>query len=232
MRKLLIAVLFVVSANSAFAQKEKLGSPDLPGDLIINVGINALVDRPRELRLNAFGSKSVGIYYTNRVAISPTFSFYPALGLGLEKYDFQDDITLTNNATNETQITDISGLGVISKNRLATTFLEAPVEFRYFPKKTTDGSGFFIAIGGSIGIRLASHMKLKYTTEEDVNVTDKFRTDYNQSTVRYGLIGRIGTRGVSGFYRVYFSQVFDDGQVPNGLANPTSYTLGISFNAF
>ena len=232
MRKLLIAVLIVVSANSAFAQDEKKGSPDLPGDLIVNVGINALVDRPRELRLNAFGSKSVGVYYTNRIALSPTFSLYPALGLGLEKYDFQDDITLENNTAGVTGIVDISGRGVIDKNRLATTFLEAPVEFRYFPGKTSDGSGFFIAVGGSIGIRLASHMKLKYTTANDVNVTDKFRSDYGLSSLRYGVIGRIGTRGISGFYRMYFSKVFDDGQVPGGGINPTSYTLGISINAF
>ncbi|MEL7222470.1 MAG: hypothetical protein AAGJ93_14200, partial [Bacteroidota bacterium] len=131
MRKLLIAVLFVVSANTAFAQEEKKGSPDLPGDLIVNVGINALVDRPRELRLNAFGSKSVGVYYTNRIALSPSFSFYPAIGLGLEKYDFQDDITLIDSIGNVTLIDTIGFRGAIDKNRLATTYLEMPLEFRY-----------------------------------------------------------------------------------------------------
>lgn len=232
MRKLLIAVLTVVSVQTAIAQQEKKGSPDLPGDLIVNVGINTLVDRPQELRLDPFSSKSVGIYYTNRVEISPAFSFYPAIGLGLEKFDFEEEITLTTDTLGVTSITDISGLGAINKNRLATTYLEAPMEFRFFPKKTSDGSGFFVAVGGSIGVRLSSHMKLKYVNRGDINVTEKIRSDFNLSSVRYGVIGRVGTRGVNAFYRMYFSKVFDDGQVPGGGINPTSYTIGISFNAF
>lgn len=231
MRRVIIALLVIAFSNVALAQDEKKGSPDLPGDLIVNLGINTLTNRPENMRVSAFGSKSFGIYYTNRIQLSPSFSFYPGIGITSEKYEFEEDVTLIRNADNETVVSDITDLGEIDKNRIAVNYLEVPLEFRYYPWKTNDGSGFFIGVGGSLGVRVESHMKLKYS-DGDVNFKNKFSNDFNLSSVRYGLIGRVGTRGISGFYRIYFSELFDAGQSPDPELNPTSYTIGISINAF
>jgi len=221
----------IAFSNAALAQDNKTGSPDLPGDLIVNVGINTLLDRPKDLRLRAFKSKSFSIYYTNRIQLNESFSFYPAIGVAAEKYDFEDDITLMKDADDALQITDITDLGTIEKNRLAITYLEVPLEFRYYPWKSNDGSGLFVGFGGSLGVRLASHMKVKYTSGDN-QITDKFKNDFNLGSVRYGLIGRVGTRGINAFYRIYFSNLFDNGKSPDSELNPTSYTIGLSINAF
>ena len=243
MRKVLIAILLIVFSDVAFAQNEKIGSPDLPGDLIVNFGINTLRDRPDTMRLRAFGSKSFSVYYARRIQISPRFSFYPAIGISSEKYEFEESITFQRNSEGGIEFDDIprrfdfNERDDLEKNRLVINYLEVPVEFRFHPWKSTDGSGFFVGVGGSLGVRVSSHMKIKVdgvddVTGEDFNYTDKFKNNFDLSSVRYGLIGRVGFRGINAFYRVYFSELFDTGKSPDPEANPTSYTIGISINAF
>ncbi|MGB3467759.1 MAG: outer membrane beta-barrel protein [Cyclobacteriaceae bacterium] len=234
MRKVLITLLVITFSYFAVAQDREKGSPDLPGDLIVNIGVNNLTNRADTMRTQAFGSKSFGIYYTNRIAISPRFSFYPAIGITSEKYQFDEDILLETDAEGVTTFRDLSEIGDIDKNRLAVNYIELPVEFRFHPWRTSDGSGFFIGVGGSVGVRVESHTKLVYSDGE-LDLTEKQRNSYNLSTVRYGLLGRVGFRGINAFCRVYFSDLFSAGNLPSPVddsLNPNSFTVGISFNAF
>ena len=243
MHKVLIAVLLIAFSNIVLAQDTKKGSPDLPGDLIVNFGINTLSNHPDTMRLRSFGSKSLGIYYSRRIEISPRFAFYPAIGIGSEKYEFEESITFKRNSDGGVEFDDIPTAfdfgerDDLEKNRLAINYLEVPLEFRFYPMKSTDGSGFFIGVGGSLGVRVASHMKIKVdgidpATGEDFNYIDKFKNNFDLSSVRYGVLGRIGFRGINAFCRVYFSEMFDTGKSPDPEQNPTSYTIGLSINAF
>jgi len=231
MRSILTGFLIVFSLNIAKAQSSGEGSPDIPGDLIVNIGFNFLQDEPDNMRLNFFGSKSLGLYYTNRVVINQKLSFYPAIGFGFEKYSLDRDVTLGRDTDNNVVFTDISGLGEIRKSTLAVNYLEVPLELRFYPTGTTDGSGLFVGIGASVGFKVESHGKVKFENAEgDVNI-NKNRENFELSNLRYGLIGRIGTRGINAFYRVYFSELFSNGSGPEDSA-PSTFTFGIGFNAF
>ncbi len=231
MRSIFIGFLIVLSQGTLFAQSTNEGSPDLPGDLMVNVGLNFLQDQSPEMDLSLFGSKSLGLYYSNRFEISPAISFYPAIGLGLEKYSFDNDVAIVRDADDVVVLNDISSLGDIKRTKLAVTYLEIPAEFRFFPKKTSDGSGFFIGIGGSLGLRIESHSKVRIEDAQGDLTQNKNREDFDLNTFRYGLIGRVGARGINAFYRIYLSDLFDKDKGPGG-AVPTSFTVGLGINAF
>ena len=92
---LAIVVLFMLG-NVAKAQR-----PDLPGALIIDVGVNNWTDAPDNLRLNNFESKTVNItYYYDLPIGNSKFTFTPGLGLGLEKFSLKDNYTLTSSLDN------------------------------------------------------------------------------------------------------------------------------------
>lgn len=229
MRKIFLLLVVASLGLSANAQNE--GRPDLPGDLVVNFGSNSFSSSAESLKITPLGSISWGIYYSKNISMGKSFSFYPGIGLGMEKYGWENEVTLGFDADQNVTLDTISDLGSIKKTRLAANYLEVPLELRYFPMGgTEDGKGFFIAIGGSLGIRYESHTKVKYEDALEDNFLIKQRNDFDLNPFRVGAIARIGTKGINGFYRMYFTELFDSGRGPDG--NATAFTLGISINAF
>ncbi len=231
MRKVFLLVVGVVFGTQLFAQSERVGSPDIPGDLIVNFGVNSLSGAPKSMKLNPLGSFSWGLYYSNRIGMGNMFAFYPGVGLGLEKYGFRKDVSLGFDEEQNVILDTISSLGVISKTNLAVNYIEIPAEIRFYPWKSTDGTGFFVGVGASIGFRFESHTKVKYEDSSGDNFQIKQRNDYNLSPFRAGVIGRVGTRSINAFYRMYFTELFDPGAGPEDIS-ATAWTVGISFNGF
>ena len=99
MKKGLIIILTIVS-GVAFAQSTddvKKGKPDIPGTLLMDVGFNILNDGPADMDLKFFGSKSVNLYYQYDIPFGDSkFSFHPGIGVGMDKYRFQDDVSLNH----------------------------------------------------------------------------------------------------------------------------------------
>ncbi|MEM6642465.1 MAG: outer membrane beta-barrel protein [Bacteroidota bacterium] len=239
MRRLL-GSLFLLTSFILSAQKEA-ARPDVPGNIMVDVGLNYWDSEPNFVDQAGWRSKSVGIYYTKRKAFSKKFSFTYGLGLGLEKFDLGDSLTLSSgelfNADDNDPANDSLAAFAFSslpdninyqKNRLAVTYLDIPVDFRFHPTGTEEGEGFFIGVGGILGLRLASHRKLKFDEAEE-SVIEKVKGKYNLSSVRYGLQGRIGFKGVHLFYKRYFNDLFQD---PIGGANPQTTTIGINITGF
>ena len=170
MRYVFIALLtFVVFAASAQEEGKKLKRPDIPGELLVDIGFNAWSSMPGPLKRETWASKSVGIYYMKRKAFGNKLSLYYGIGLGLEKIGLGDSATLASGVNLGTGQNDsIVNVGIIPnpenfrKNKLAITYLDIPIEFRFHPTGTIDGEGFFISAGGIIGLRLTSHTKWKY----------------------------------------------------------------------
>ena len=252
MRIVRITVLFIsilaISTHASLAggekenkpqstEKTQLASPDIPGRLIVDFGFNRLSNNAPALQTGFWGSKSLGLYYMKTFELNERMSFNVSLGLGTEKHAFTEDISLrhqTNEATGIDEVV-IDSLGFEpGKNKIAQTFLDIPVEFRYYPGASSPSEGnFFIALGGSAGIQMASHMKLKYEAIDGRTIKEKTKDDFGLSNFRYGVHGRIGFRGVNIFYKHYFNPFFKSGEVPSGLAvEPNNWVMGFSFNLF
>jgi hypothetical protein len=236
MTRFFISVLLIVAAFCATAQKSKIPQPDLPGDLLMDIGLNYWSNDADTLK--NWGSKSLGIYYNKRYKISNKLSFYPAVGLSFEKYAFKKNYHYSNNDG----IIEIDTLNaLVKKNKLAVTYLEVPLELRFHPQGTQEGEGFFVGAGLIGSLRMGSHTKLKYLQGFDEEKRkEKLSDDFGLNDIRYGYQIRVGWKNVHFFYKHYLSDVYGNPQKkvgtdlePNGrLFNPMASTFGINFSGF
>lgn len=231
-------VLLTLLVMTASAQDGSFKRPDIPGELMVDVGFNVWSSMPGALERKTWASKSIALYYTKRKPLSGKLSFNYGVGLGLEKMSLGDSSTLISNrlvgsGANQTLepvlISPLSDTLAFSKNKLATTYLDIPVEFRFHPMGTEEGEGLFIGVGGIVGLRLNSHTKQKYDYQGET-VRDKVSGKYNLNSFRYGYQVRLGFRGVHFFYKRFVSDVFKD-SFEDG-TRPVMTTVGINVTGF
>ncbi len=234
MRKLAVAIIGVLflSFNSA-AQR-----PDLPGHLIIDWGLNSWATVPVTAEMNTWQSKTVNIAYYYDFAIgSKGFTFTPGFGLGLERYAFDNQTTLTSTTTGGVRAISVTPLNTIyttatsfGKSKLGLGYIDIPVEFRYYTSGNDYGRGFRVALGGKVGLLYSSFTKVKLEDALADNRTVKDRQDLGINRVRYGIQGRVGFGGFSLFGYYELSKKFD--VPPLGGANTQTLTIGISLTGF
>lgn len=191
---------------------------------MVDVGINSWSEVPDTLDRKGFASKSIGIYYSKRFKISNKFSFYPGVGLGLEKMAFKSGVAFSDTGNFYIR-TPYFG---ITKNKLAFTYLDIPVELRFHPKGTQDGEGLFVSIGGILGLKMGAHTKLKYDEGNGVKRL-KESGKFNLTAYRYGYQIRFGFKGIHLFYKQYLSDAFKE---PIQGVNPRMRTIGINLTGF
>ncbi len=233
MRHIIIVILFVISQ---VGWSQKIQQPNLPGNLLVDVGLNVW-DQNNEpvvqgatpaFDQNVWGSKSVGIYYQKRFRISDSFGFYPAVGLTIDKFDFGDSLIYTTSPDEGTQLSTLTPENIV-KNRIVATYFEVPVEFRFHPFKTNDGEGFFISFGGIAGLRMGTHTKVSYSIES-TRYTEKLKGNLGLDDFRVAAQTRIGWQNLHLFYKQYFTEVFRKDPLPD--FNPTPWTIGINVSGF
>lgn len=209
------------------AQDKGFVKPNIPGELMVDVGLNRWSSMPKGTTRETWSSKSIGFYYTKRKARGSRLSVYYGLGLGLEKIGLGDSLTLVLLDSTTVEPLPFNNRQV-NKNKLAITYFDISLEIRFHPKKTQDGEGLFIGVGGMAGLRLNSHTKWKYD-EAGENKSQKISGHFDLSAFRYGYQIRLGFRGIHLFYKRYLSDVFDH-QI--GEVNPQMTTFGINVTGF
>ena len=212
--------------------------PDLLGSLIFDLGFNFLSsEAPDNMDIGFWGSKSVGIYYYfNKKLGNSKFSINPGIGLGLEKYKFDKDVTLSY-VTDSAGQRELAIVGLDSligdfnfkKSKLAANYVEVPAELRYHVKQDQDG-GFRIVLGGKIGILYSAHTKVKYK-ESGTTKKLKLNDDFQLNLFRYSVYGRVGWPGFMIFYDLSLSDLFESGNGPEQTTtNP--WKIGLSLTIF
>ena len=221
-------MIVLVSART-FAQ-ETYARPDIPGELMIDLGLNYLTEISSDLTQRGWNSKSLGLYYTKRRPLSQKFVFNYGVGMGFEKLDFGTSQTIIQSGE-ELVIDDFpfdaSG-APIQKNRLAISYVDVPLEMRFYPRGTASGEGLFLSVGGIGGLRLSSHIKWKYS-EEGSDRVQKISGNFDLNRVRYGYQLRFGYRGTHLFFKHYLSNLFDN-ELDD--TNPRLFSVGINFSGF
>ena len=227
---------FLLISSAAMAQsdstKRQITYPALNGHLIVDFGFNFWSGGPDTLSTDVWGSKSVGIYYVGnyRIGNSP-FSFSPGLGLSMEKYAFDETVNLTPGAAGaEIDFLNTTYAGAsIDKSKLAATYLEAPIELRFHANRRNPDRGFKVAVGFKAALLLSSHSKVVGDNGE--SFTAKYKGDFSLNTFRGSAIGRIGFSGFNLFYEQSITDLFKNGEAPNG-QNVTPFKVGFSFTGF
>lgn len=235
MKKLLLGVVGLVFMSlSVQAQR-----PDLPGALLVDIGVNSWANAPTDISLNTFQSKTFNItYYYDLPLGNNGFTFTPGIGLGLERYGIENDYTFTatldGTNTRSVQAEELRNItsnpNSFGKSKLGMHYLDIPLEFRFYKSKNQYNRGFRAALGFKTGLLYSSFVKYEYEDRANDQRTVKDRQNLGLNLLRYGIQARVGFGGFSffGFY-----ELSDKWEVaPAGGENTKTLTFGISLTGF
>lgn len=236
---ILFAIIVITQAANAQDTSEKTGPkkgrPDIPGTFLIELGFNVLQDAPSLMDVSTIGSRTVNLLYFYDIQIgNSSFAVLPGFGVGLDRYKFDNDITLNADVDVDgntvVSFSDISDLNP-DKSMLIANYFDIPLEFRFYANPGDKKRSFKVGLGAKGGVRFSSHTKLKYE-ENDETIKSKEKRDFELNRFRYGVTGRIGIGGFNVFYYQSLSQLFDDGKGPEGTVDTSNITIGLSFTGF
>lgn len=249
MKKLFVAVIIFCISFSSYANDEnnppnspkpmeirkRKARPDIPGNLLVELGWNALSGAPSDLDIASLGSRTINFYYMYDIPIGKSkFSFMPGIGVGLDRYKFDDDITLLSgqdaDGNDIIAVTALPNEFDVKKSQLITNYIDIPIEFRFYTNPQDRKGSFKLGIGGKVGMRFTSQTKLKYEFDGE-NIKSKNKESFGLNRFRYGVVGRIGVGGINFFYYQSLSELFESGEGPLQ-TDANNITVGISITGF
>lgn len=248
MRYIILLTLFSFSVQFSFAGNgPELSSskspmnirkvnarPDVPGTLIIDFGYNLLQNNEPQIDLKLLGSRTINFYYLYDIQIAKSnFFILPGIGVGLDRYKFDEDVTLTKttdvDGNESVEFVEITGGGV-KKSLLAANYIDIPVELRFYGNPNDSKRSFKVGLGFKVGYLFNSHTKIKQDIDGDVSKY-KVHNDFYLSKFRYGVTGRIGVGGFNVFYYQSLNTLFENNKGP-GATDVNNATIGLSFTGF
>ena len=223
---LALATSFILFISSlSFAQDSSTSTttttrgaqPDYPGSIVVDMGLNFLLDAPDNMDTKIFASRGFNVYYMYEYYLGGSrFAVLPGIGFGFLKYDFKDNVTLSDISGSDTLrmvALDDEIYQDVRKSQLAVNYIDIPLELRFTSNKNIPGKGFMVAVGGKIGFKIDSYTKIKYKQDDDTKKS-KFKQDYNLNNFRYGVQARLGFRGINAFGYYALSPLFEKGKGP------------------
>lgn len=232
-RKIFFLVLLAGWSGMAMAQSEttekkaRRGRPDIPGTFLIDLGFN-FPSEGNGFNTGIFGSKTVNLYYQyDKRLFNSKFSLHPGIGLGMERYKFNNNKTLSYDNTGNLTAVLVPG---VRKSKLITNYLDIPVELRFSTNPEDPSRSFKVALGFKAGVLLDSYTKVKYKQDGEIKKF-KDKQDFNINPFRYGAYFRLGG-GNFNFWGYYsLTPLFKPNKGPNGV-EITNLSFGISLTGF
>ncbi len=221
------------ASDDTFGPKERKGRPDVPGTFLIELGWNNLLEAPASMDTKIFGSRTLNLIYFYDIQIGNSkFSFLPGIGVGLDRYSFDNNVTLSQgfDADNNLVVSVDTLTTDLDKSMLVSNYFDIPLEFRFHTNPSDKKRSFNVGVGFKGGVRFGSMTKIKYDDGSE-NVKEKDKKSFDLNRFRYGLTGRIGIGGFNFFYYHSLSELFD-GNGPQGTDTTTNFTVGLSFKGF
>ena len=160
---------------------------------------------------------------------NPHLSIAIGAGIGTSNIYFKDTyIDIAGRQGNRLTFNDVSDTNHFKKYKLLTTFVEAPVEFRYVMRPETPKKSLKFAVGGKVGLLIGAGTKGKTlqnsagTTLNNYIQKEKSKRYFN--TTKIAAIGRIGYGNLSLFGTYQINQFVKEGFGPD--VRP--YSIGIT----
>lgn len=197
---------------------------------MIQFGGAAWQNKPDSIKTGGF-SRTFNMYlmYDFPFKSSPKFSI--ALGPGLSTDNvFLDKMTAGITGTGSKIVfRNLQDSAHFKKYKVATAFLELPVELRFSSNPDADGKSVKAALGLRVGTMLAAWTKAKTlqnasgTTTNDYIEKEKSKRFFN--TTRLSATGRLGYGHFSVFGSYAFTSLFKEGAGPQVNAVSIGLTL-------
>lgn len=157
---------------------------------------------------------------------NPRLSVAVGPGVGTDNIFFDKMTVDLNNRNGATFTRDT--VVQYKKHKLATGYVEAPVELRYSTNPQNMNKGWKLALGVKVGTMIDAKVKSKI--DLDATGTGGYFTKEKDkryfNTTRFALTGRIGWGNISAFGTYTLTDFFKEGQGP--VVRPFSVGLAIS----
>jgi hypothetical protein len=146
-------------------------------------------------------------------------------GIGLEwnSYAFRQNISL---ATNANMVTGLNESLDFSKNKLRTTFLNAPVLFEFNTSSNPEKS-VHLAIGATFGYNVFRNKMIQEFAVNGDEQKRKTKDDFNINPFRYSLTARVGYGNFTLFANYGMTTLFKANQGPK--VYPVSAGVSLNF---
>ena len=237
MKKILSLFAFALLALAAFAQTDpapKKNKPDLSNrandHFMVQFGYTKWAGIPDTINQQGF-SKSFNTYlmFDFPFKNSPNLSMAVGVGIGSDHILFTGTQVGIKDQTSAIRFTNVSDTNHYKKTKLATVYLEAPVEFRYSGDPLY-GKGFKAAIGVKVGTMINAHTRnTKFQDKSGSTISDHVLKEsstkfFNKN--RLSIMGRVGYSHFSLYGSYQLTPLFKDGSGPE--VRPFSIGLTLS----
>jgi hypothetical protein len=238
MKKLLSLSFCTLIALSVFSQdtshvqtKKKIDLSNRANDhFMLQLGYTKWAGIPDSINTKGL-SKSINAYFMFDFPFksNPKISMAAGAGIGTDHILFSKTYVGIKENASAIHFTNQGDTNHFKKTKLATAYLEIPVELRYSGEPMT-GKGLKFAIGIKVGALLNAHTRnSKFENKSNTLINDYVMKETSKrflNKTRISGMARIGYANFSLYASYQFTPVFKDGQGPK--VNPFSIGLTLS----
>ena len=238
MRRILFSLFLFSSALVASAQIDtttpvKIFRPmetRSKDHLLIQFGGAWWQNRPDSIKTKGF-SRTFNFYLMWDFPFKSSPNLSVALGPGISTdHVFLDKMTAgIKDPTNSIVFDDRSDTTHFKKYKVATAFLELPIELRYFSNPDEDGKSFKVALGLKAGTMLSAWVKGKNLEDRNDNTLNEYimkeKSKRFFNTSRFSAMARLGYGHFTLFGTYSFTPLFKEGLGPKMNAMSVGLTL-------
>ncbi|MNS55701.1 hypothetical protein D3C72_885430 [compost metagenome] len=236
MKKIFGTILLgLMGSMSVFAQDNTTETPTEKKNIrkpsqdhiMIQLSHDRWAGAPDSVNTGGLG-RGVSVYLCYDFPIKKSnFSFGAGVGITSNNIYFKNQRMVLNGRTGSVVFTE-TDKAIFKGQKLNTTYVEAPLELRYFANKNNRNTGFKFAIGAKVGFNGlgGAHFKEKESIEGKF-VTYKTNTKRYMQTWRLTPTVRIGYGNFSVFAQYTVTPLFNTGAGPEDI-RPMSFGICIS----
>lgn len=210
------------STNTSHANTKKFTITNRPNDhLMIQLSSDHWSGMPDSIKSHQQGlSRGFSAYFMldKPFRSSPKFSIGFGLGISTSNIVFKrENIDLKSNSI-LLPFTPVDSTNHFKKYKLATGYLEVPLEFRYSSKPAEPNKSFKIALGGRIGTLVNAHTKGKTLQDKNNNTLNNYLEKENSKRfingTRFIATARVGYGILSLFGAYQLGNILKTGAGP------------------
>ncbi|MDA0314487.1 MAG: outer membrane beta-barrel protein [Bacteroidetes bacterium] len=245
MKKILTLAFLAFALNAQAQDSDSIspkapigGRPNIPNDLTVEFGWTQLTNRPADLAINFFGSRSFNVYYQKPFLLfgeGSGFVLSPGIGLATNKFSFKDDENLFRNSTLGAEssilkeVKSVYGNTIeIKFNNLAVNYVEVPIDLQYHINKKDYSKSFRVSLGARVGYLYQANTKISFDSPTTGVVKIKQTENYGLERIRYGLNFKAGSPGFYVWSTYYLNPMWKANRGPfNNEANQVSFGIAL-----
>lgn len=228
MRRILLTVAIVLTGWSVFGQVDtatqssKAPSVTLPRSndhFLIQLGYTTWQGAPDSIHTGGL-PRSFNMYFMFDWPFKTNPRWSAAVGAGVATDNVFFDKTYIGIKDNTPTLVfeNRSDTNHFKKYKLATTYLEAPVELRFRSNPDNDSKSFKVAVGAKVGLLMNAHTKGKELQDKSGNTVTSYVLKENSKRFfnnnRISVTGRVGYGHFSLFGSYQVTPLFKEGEAP------------------